>query len=158
MTSAVTYRIRAATASDRDGIRSLLTASSLPTADLDSAPDLGFWVAEEFGQLIATIGLERYGASGLLRSLVVSASRRRSGLGRELVATVECAALKADIELLVLLTETAERFFMSLGYATVDRGYLPDDIKESAEFRSLCPGSAVCMTKSLVSVSLRGTP
>ena len=158
MNSAEAHRIRAATAFDREGVCSLLAASSLPTVDLDSATDLCFWVAEESGQLIATIGLERHGASGLLRSLVVSASHRRRGLGRELVAKVESAALKAEIELLVLLTETAERFFRSLGFAPVDRGYLPDEIKDSAEFRSLCPASAVCMTKSLVSVSPRTTP
>jgi amino-acid N-acetyltransferase len=47
------------------------------------------------------------------------------------------------------LTETAENFFRGLGYEAIDRRYVPEEIQQSAEFRSLCPASAVCMTKSL---------
>jgi amino-acid N-acetyltransferase len=50
----------------------------------------------------------------------------------------------------VLLTETAETFFRRLGYEAIDRHYVSEDLKQSAEFRALCPASAVCMTKSLV--------
>jgi amino-acid N-acetyltransferase len=52
------------------------------------------------------------------------------------------------------LTETAEGFFRGLGYHVIDRGYVIEELKQSAEFRSLCPASAVCMTKSLVSPSI----
>jgi len=100
--------IRATTASDRVGVRNLLAATGLPTADLESAPDLRFWVAEEAGRLIGAIGLEGRGAAALLRSLVVSPSHRQHGLGRALVATVEGAALAAGVELPVLPTLTAE--------------------------------------------------
>jgi amino-acid N-acetyltransferase len=55
--------------------------------------------------------------------------------------------------MLVLLTQTAEPFFARLGYSVVDRVYVPDEVKASAEFRSLCPAAATCMTKSLVSMS-----
>lgn len=53
------------------------------------------------------------------------------------------------VELPVLLTETAEAFFRSLGYAAIDRRFVSEEPKQSAEFRSLCPVSAVCMSKAL---------
>jgi hypothetical protein len=31
----------------------------------------------------------------------------------------------------------------------IEREYVPEEIKQSAEFQSLCPASAICMTKSL---------
>ena len=51
----------------------------------------------------------------------------------------------------MLLTETAEKFFRAIGYEVIDRRHVPEEIKQSAEFRSLCPASAVCMTKLLPS-------
>jgi len=145
--------VRASAPADRAAVHRLLTEAGLPTADLISAPDLSLWIAEDGRQLVGAIGLERHGAAGLLRSLIVSPSHRQHGLGGKLVTTLEHAAPTAEIEMLVLLTQTARGFFESLGYNVVDRSCVPDEIKESAEFRSLCPATAVCMTKSLVSSS-----
>jgi N-acetylglutamate synthase-like GNAT family acetyltransferase len=50
---------------------------------------------------------------------------------------------------LVLLTETAEPFFRRLGYTVIERGTAPSVVADSAEFRTLCPVTAVCMTKRL---------
>jgi N-acetylglutamate synthase-like GNAT family acetyltransferase len=141
--------VRPTTAADLAAVRTLLEQSALPTADLTTALGLRLWVLMEGDQLVGAVGLERYGASGLLRSLVVSPTSQRRGLGRELVATLEREASAAGVKILVLLTQTAERFFARLGYAVIDRGYIPDEVKESAEFRSLCPASAVCMSKTL---------
>jgi amino-acid N-acetyltransferase len=93
--------------------------------------------------------MERYGESALLRSLVVGPSHRRGGFGHQLVTRLEREAQVAGVEQLVLLTETAEEFFRAIGYATIDRRYVPEKIQQSAEFRSLCPASAVCMRKLL---------
>jgi amino-acid N-acetyltransferase len=141
--------VRGATASDLAAVRILLEQSALPTADLTTAPDLRLWVLMDGEQLVGAVGLERYGASGLVRSLAVAPARQRRGVGQQLVATVEREAAAAGIKRLVLLTQTAERFFTRLGYDVIDRGYAPDEVKESAEFRSLCPASAVCMSKAL---------
>jgi amino-acid N-acetyltransferase len=143
--------MRASTAADLGPVRALLVGAGLPVEDLDTAPDLRLWVEVSGGELVGAIGLERRRKAGLLRSLVVSSTHRKRGLGRSLVATVEQEARREGIELLVLLTQEAETFFKDLGYRVVDRAYVPDEIKESAEFRSLCPESATCMTKSLVS-------
>jgi N-acetylglutamate synthase-like GNAT family acetyltransferase len=143
--------MRASTAADFGQVRALLAGAGLPVEDLDTAPGLRFWVAEDGDELIGAIGLEQSGTAGLLRSLVVAPAYRKRGLARSLVAAVEREAVVERIEQLVLLTQTAEAFFSALGYHVVDRAYVPDEIKESAEFRSLCPASALCMTKSILS-------
>jgi len=143
--------IRASDAADFRQVLALLTGAGLPTEDLDTAPELRFWVAEDEGKIVGAVGLERTGTAGLLRSLVVAPGYRAKGLGRELVATLERNAEADGVEILVLLTQTAKSFFGGLGYRLVDRAYVPDEIKQSAEFRSLCPASARCLTKSIPS-------
>jgi len=146
--------IRRTQASDLTAVLQLLRAAGLPTADLIGAAGLQLWVLETAGRLVGVIGLERFGTSALLRSLCIAPDYQRGGLGQELVARLEHDAQADGVERLILLTETAQAFFRLLGYEIVDRGYAPEGIKESAEFRSLCPASAVCMTKSLVSPSV----
>jgi amino-acid N-acetyltransferase len=106
-------------------------------------------VRADSGHPIGAIGLERRDAIGLLRSLVVAPGRRRQGLARALIGTLERYAHESGITELVLLTETAEPFFRRLGYTVIDRDQAPVAITSSAEFRTLCPTTAVCMTKRL---------
>jgi len=146
--------IRRPQASDLTAVLQLLRSAGLPTADLTMAPGLQLWVAEIEGRLVGVIGLEGFGPGALLRSLCVAPDYRRRGLGHELVARLERDAHAGGIEKLVLLTEEAEAFFRGLGYELVERSYVPEEIGESAEFRTLCPASAVCMTKSLVAPSV----
>jgi amino-acid N-acetyltransferase len=145
VTSAISVRV--STAADLVAIRALLINAALPILDLDSAAGLRFWVAEDGDQLIGAIGLEPFGATGLLRSLVVSPSHRQHGLGSTLVSILEQEVNAQGVQALVLLTETAEAFFRRRGYRVIERSIVPDEIKQSAEFRSLCPASAVCMAK-----------
>ena len=111
--------------------------------------DLHLWVLQAGRSIVGVIGMERFGASALLRSLAIEPEFRRLGLGRTLVASLERDAHGKGIGQLVLLTETAEAFFRRSGYEVIDRRLVADQIKQSAEFRSLCPASAVCMTKSV---------
>ena len=133
---------------DMDEIRRLLERNGLPTADLDRSQPF-FLVAREGETLLGAAGLEVYGATGLLRSIVVADSQRGKGLGRGLVDSIEKAARKKGLQELVLLTETARDFFATLGYADIARDRAPAAVRESAEFRSLCPQSASCMSKRL---------
>jgi N-acetylglutamate synthase-like GNAT family acetyltransferase len=142
-------RVRAGTAADRGEVLELLERASLPTQDLGEATAVRFWVAEDDHRLVGAIGLERFGVNGLLRSLVVAPEYRNRGLGRALVETLERDARPAGVGLLVLLTQGAQAFFAHRGYAEIDRGYVPDEVQASAEFRSLCPASAACMMKLL---------
>jgi amino-acid N-acetyltransferase len=146
--------IRRSRASDLAAVLALLKGAGLPTDDLTIAPGLHFWVLESEQDLCGVIGLERFGTAALLRSLAIAPGRQGRGWGRQLVTRVERDAQADGVEQLVLLTETAEEFFRGLGYGVIDRGYVIEELKQSAEFRSLCPASAACMTKSLVSPSI----
>jgi len=62
---------------------------------------------------------------------------------------LETHAMRSGVTSLVLLTETAAAFFERLHYRAVARGDAPSAARESAEFRTLCPDSAVCMIRDL---------
>jgi amino-acid N-acetyltransferase len=151
MTASPQPTIRRCHAADLAAAATLLRGAGLPTDDLTSAPSLHLWVLEADESLFGVIGLERFGADALLRSLAVAASHQQRGLGHKLVAQLERDAQADGVEQFVLLTETAEKFFRGIGYEVIDRHDVPEEIKQSAEFRSLCPASAVCMRKLLPS-------
>ena len=141
-------RARTASADDLIAIRALLESAGLPTSDLTSAqPE--FVAIHEEGSLVAAGALQRFGSSALLRSVVVSPARRGTGLGASIVSELERIAREAKIARLILLTETADKFFAQRGYHVMERSAAPVDVQRSEEFRSLCPSSAVCMTKAL---------
>jgi amino-acid N-acetyltransferase len=148
----MTSKLRLGTDQDTASIRVLLESAGLPTDDLlTSNPQ--FVVACDNDRVVAIGALERFGASALLRSVVVASDLRGSGLGRSIVQELERVARAVGIAQLFLLTQTAQRFFEHQDYRVIDRQSVPQDVQGSAEFRSLCPASATCMAKTLVSPS-----
>lgn len=140
--------LRTATRRDAEAIRTLLELNSLPTADLLTAqPE--FIVAHEGPTLVGAGALQCVTESVLLRSVVVLAEHRNSGVGRLIVKELERRAREEGFSELILLTQSAQRFFERQGYRVIERERAPDGIKKSEEFRSLCPQSAVCMSKAL---------
>ncbi len=135
---------------DGASIRALLEAGDLPTSDLStSSPQ--FVVACDTGNTIVAAGaLETFGDSALLRSVVVAPEVRRTGLGVRMVQELERIARARQVRRLVLLTLTARPFFERLGYRVIEREAVPEALKATEEFRSLCPASAICMAKSLL--------
>jgi amino-acid N-acetyltransferase len=145
-------QLRTATREDAESIRRLLKHNGLPTSDLlSSRPQ--FIVACEGQTIVAAGALQFFGASALLRSVVVASAQRGTGLGRIIVQDLERVARAARITRLVLLTETAKQFFEQQGYRVLDRREVPQEVLESEEFRSLCPASATCMAKTLANPS-----
>jgi amino-acid N-acetyltransferase len=130
-------------------VTALLDDAGLPTSDLASVRELSMWVLEMDGSLIGVIALERYDSDGLLRSLAVTGEYRERGFGSLLVNRLEADAEAGGVRRLVLLTETAEVYFRNRGYVVTGRDAVSDEIKQSAEFRSLCPVSAQCLFKVL---------
>jgi len=141
--------VRRGDSSDIGQMTSLLKASGLPTDDLESIAQLDIWLLETEGRAVGTIALERYGSEGLLRSLAIAPEYRNRGLARRLVSKLEQDASADGVELLVLLTQTAEVFFQKLGYSNTDRSEISQTLKQSAEFKTLCPASARCMSRRL---------
>jgi amino-acid N-acetyltransferase len=145
----VGFELRTAVERDADDIRALLEQSALPTADIATSRP-GFIVAYEDATLVAVGGLQRFGTTGLLRSVAVFPTRRGHGLGRAIVQKLEQAARDMGLTELVLLTQTAQQFFAERGYRVIQRECASAAVRESEEFKSLCPQSACCMSKLLV--------
>ena len=149
MNAVAKLALRTPTAAETEVIRNLLERSGLPTGDLSTArPE--FVVATRHDRIVGVGALEHFGSAALLRSVAVEAQSRGSGVGRLIVEELERRARTASIGELILLTLTARDFFERLGYSAKERGEVPAAVRESAEFRSLCPASAVCMAKTLV--------
>ncbi|MEO0421342.1 MAG: arsenic resistance N-acetyltransferase ArsN2 [Pseudomonadota bacterium] len=132
-------------------IADLLAANGLPTDDLEQLDLSWFLVREAHGHIEVVGGLERCGETALIRSVATAPTRRGRGLAGTLVEALELAASQHGLKELYLLTETAEGFFARLGYVTRARDEVPDAIRTSRQFSSLCPASATVMCKRLVS-------
>jgi amino-acid N-acetyltransferase len=141
-------RIEQATGAERPEIQALLKQVGLPVEDLSTAP-VRFWLAREGQTLAGAIGIERYGKAGLLRSLAVDPAHRAQGMAAALVQALELAMRAEGLKSMVLLTETAEGFFGKRGYVLTPREQIPEEIRQTAQFRSLCPATAACMSKAL---------
>jgi N-acetylglutamate synthase-like GNAT family acetyltransferase len=81
--------IRPGHSADLAAVTALLKSAGLPTDDLASASDLHLWVLEAEGDVVGAIGVERFGANALLRSLVIAPAYQRRGFGHRLVAQFE---------------------------------------------------------------------
>lgn len=131
-------------ANDDPALTLALQAESLPTADL-IAPNKVFWRLIHGGVVVGYVGLELYGGAALLRSLVVDRAFTGRGLGRELVDGATTEAKAQGVQTLWLLTKTAQPFFEHLGWQTKERAAAPVEIRNSEEFKGLCPASAACL-------------
>lgn len=127
-----------------EAFRSLLRASQLPADDLNFERDLlvGYYEGEE---LVGTGGLEVHGKYGLLRSLSVKLGIRGKSVGSTITQFLIDQARTKSLSGIYLLTETAKAFFEKKGFKTVDRNSVPEAIKSSSEFSSVCPVSATVM-------------
>jgi amino-acid N-acetyltransferase len=95
--------------------------------------------------LIGSVGLEIYKDSALLRSLAVRPDFQGMGLGTKLVDSMIDFAKEKGINRLFLLTDTAEKYFEKKGFVVVPRDKVPDDMKQSIEFTTLCTSSPSMM-------------
>lgn len=136
-------------ARDLPALRPLLTAADLPPDELEAVLPDGLLVARAGGRLVGAVALQAAGDDGLLRSLVVDPAWRGRGLGVALVDALETLASDRGLRALYLLTETAGEFFPRHGYVPADRARVPAAVAATAEFSSVCPGSAACLAKPL---------
>jgi len=127
----------------------MLAEAGLPINDLEGSSKARFLIARDADRVIGAVGLEVYGKSGLLRSLVVKPDERKRGAGAQLTLNLECHAKNLGAETLYLLTTTPEKFFATHGYRQFERKRVPQEIAATAEFKYLCPATAVCMYKQV---------
>jgi amino-acid N-acetyltransferase len=142
----ITYSI--AHKDDLPSIIELLSENTLPSIDVHHYID-NFIVSKSDGRIIGTIGIEKCGSEGLLRSLSVSSDFRNKNIGKRLYLKLLEHALENNIKRFHLLTTTAEAYFKRLDFEIKDRSEAPEVIKTTLEFSSLCPSSSTYMVKTI---------
>lgn len=133
---------------DLPPLQELLSLCGLP---FDGVADHvhAFLVARDGGRLAGSVGVERHGADGLLRSLAVHPDYRRRGLGAHLTRRALGEARRLRLRRLFLLTETAPEYFLRFQFRPIPRGQAPPALQASVEFASACPETATCMERRL---------
>ena len=139
--------------SPTEELLSLLLECALPIADLSPTSPVQFFGIRSGGTLVAVMGLEFHGPFALLRSLAVSPRFRERGFARSLVSFAESFAASCGVDTLFLLTTTAERFFLALGYQPVSRSAAPTVIQATAQFASLCPVSSAFLSRRVAAAA-----
>jgi amino-acid N-acetyltransferase len=129
------------------GAVALLRSAGLPVSDLTEAHLSNFHYSGSVAEPDGIIGLELYGTHALLRSLVVAAAVRSTGLGSALLQHAESHARRAGVQSIYLLTTTAELFFSRRGYVLTQREDAPASIRATREFADICPTSSAFMVK-----------
>jgi len=140
--------VRQARPGDLPALRELLSLCSLP---FDGVPDHldAFLVALDQGRLTGSVGVERHGPDGLLRSLAVHPDYRGSGLGTRLTRLALRETRRLGLRQVFLLTETASEYFLRFQFRRFPRQQAPPAVQASLEFASVCPETAICMERRL---------
>lgn len=125
----------------------ILQQQKLPTSDIDEDKLLYLLMNDETA--IGTAGLEIFEDCALLRSVSVIKEEQGKGYGKIINHQMEKYAKESGIDCMYLLTTTAKDFFDKQGYCAFKREESPEAIKQTAEFSSLCPSSAIVMKKKL---------
>jgi amino-acid N-acetyltransferase len=140
----MTATVEPASPADLDAIHALLVASRLPTEGL-AAHLANTLVVHDGPTLVGIAALELYPGGALLRSVAVDERMRGRGLGQRLVEATLARARQLGVSAVFLLTETAAAFYPRFGFERIARDEVPEDVKASVEFVSLCPASATVM-------------
>jgi amino-acid N-acetyltransferase len=136
-------------ASDLKKLQHFLQTNKLPYGDIKTDGNVFVAYYDAEGNMIASGGLELYGASALLRSVAIDQHYRGKGLGKRMVDDLIIKAKNLKVDFVFLLTETARAFFLKKGFSDVSRDDVPVEIKSSSEFSFVCPVSAACMSYRL---------
>ena len=126
-----------------------LAAGDLPVDDL-AAPGRTFFAYRTLGgTLVGYGGFELFGPEVLLRSVVVLPTLRGRGIGRNLVPLLMRRAFDRGARRAWLLTTSAAPYFEKIGFARSRREVAPPDIATTSQFTTLCPASAVLLSRSI---------
>ena len=139
-----------ASADDLTDILDLLSLVQLPHDGVAENVAAFLVARDESSRLIATIGLERHGNTGLLRSAAVAPEYQGCGIGSRLTENLLARATNNGVDRVVLLTSTASEFFARrFGFCETSRVVFDKDLGGSSEWNLPRCSSAVCMSLAL---------
>ena len=142
--------ITEASADDLRDILDLLSQVQLPHDGVAENVSRFLVARDESSRLVATIGMERHGVTGLLRSAAVAPEYQGCGIGSRLTENLLERATKNGMERVVLLTTTASEFFAHrFGFCETSRTAFDNELAPSSEWNLPRCSSAVCMSRDL---------
>ncbi|TCL62687.1 arsenic resistance N-acetyltransferase ArsN2 [Rhizobium sp. BK251] len=125
------------------GLKQALSASALPTEDLEDAERRFFRAVSPDGFTVGYAGIETCGNAVLLRSMVILPEYRGRSFGRAL--TEEILKTLGESSAVFLATTTAAPFFENLGFVVVERADVPPAVLATRQLSGICPASATIM-------------
>jgi amino-acid N-acetyltransferase len=135
---------------DEARIHELLREAKLPTNDLTSQHLRHFFVMRKGANIVGVAGVEQIGKhAGLVRSIAVRDDVRSQGIARKLYNAAEEHACSMGLREVYALTTTIADWLTRLGFERLQRENAPEELRQTQEFSSLCPDSAVIMRKTL---------
>lgn len=130
---------------DRKGLTSLLSAVNLPTNDLPASLE-SFLLVKGGSKIIGCIGLEVYKKTALLRSFATDSTYRNQKIGQKLFEGIIDLAKSLGVEIIFLITTTAEGYFSKRGFQITARENVPGEVKATSQFSDVCPSTALVMS------------
>src|SRR5512140_8167 len=117
---------RESTPTDNEAIRLLLERVALPAESVGTNATT-FYVGTEHDTIVAVAGFEFYGDDALLRSVAIEPGRQKQRIGSQLVDYMLGVARQHMLKRIVLLTETAPKFFATKGFIVTNRSALTNE-------------------------------
>ena len=142
------FLVRKATTEDVTDVWNIVEQSGL---EMDGLPEIeSFLIAEtESKELFGVIGLETFGAAGLLRALVLNSSQSTSERLLRFFDQVIQYAKKNKLDELYLTSNEESFFFQVFGFSTINVEDLPDHLKSKGVFTEQ-KNNRIIMRKRLV--------
>jgi amino-acid N-acetyltransferase len=128
--------LRPAVPEDIPDMVRLLTAASLPPFPVGEHWDT-FWLLEGDDGVVGMIGLEIFGPSALLRSVVVDESLRGKGLGDQLTQKAISEARSRGVRNVYLFTMDRAPFFARYGFAVCTMDDFDQEGRKSSQYQAL---------------------
>lgn len=130
-------------------LRTALAAAGLPIDDLAEPGRWLYGYSTLGGERMGYGGFERYGDDVLIRSIAVLPEQRHRGVGGGILALLMRRAFDQGARRAWLLTTSAAGFFEQAGFKSVAREQAPEAIMGTQQARTLCPASAVLLSRSI---------
>lgn len=125
-----------------------LAAAGLPADDIGEPGRRFFAFHDANGAVVGYGGVELPGdAVALLRSLVVAEGLRGRGFGQRIVRWLLDWLAVRGVDDVWMLTTTAMGLGERCGFRRIDRSAAPATVKNTRQFASLCPTTAILMRR-----------
>lgn len=128
--------VRPAAPDDITDMVRLLTEANLPPFPVGDHWD-SFWLLEGHEGIVGMIGLEIFGSSALLRSIVVDESLRGKGLGEQLTQKALSEARSRGVRNVYLFTMDRAPFFARYGFDVCTMDDFDQEGRESSQYLAL---------------------